>query len=81
MAATAWACALEGVYGLEGAAAMLNTVVGFAEELEGARALGALARPERSGRACWRALAWSGRAPSGQCRAWVSPGLVLAVSL
>ncbi|KAK1647190.1 hypothetical protein QYE76_064995 [Lolium multiflorum] len=56
-AATAWAWALEDVYGLEGAAAMLDAVVGVAEELEGARALGALARPERDHRVHGRALA------------------------
>jgi hypothetical protein len=48
---------------------MLVTGVAFAGVLEGARALGVLARPGCDHRVHGRALARSGRASSGQCRA------------
>jgi hypothetical protein len=81
MAATAWACVLEGVYGLEGAAVMPDAVVGFAERLEGDGSRGALARSVHAHRVPGTSWPGAGRAWAGQCRAWVSQVLVLAVSL
>jgi hypothetical protein len=57
---------------------MLNAVVGMQGEDGVARLRDVLARPERGERACWRALAWSGRARSGQCRVSFELEMVLA---
>jgi hypothetical protein len=53
---------------------VLDAVLGFAGEDEGARSCGALARPVRGERAYCRALACAGRVSPGQCRARASQG-------